>query len=194
MKKQFFNLPNCITFFRIIGTLCLLFMPACSTMFLLIYTLAGVTDVLDGWLARKTGTSSAWGAKLDSMADLLFYAVMFIKILPMLWMKLSVGTWYTIGVILFLRVSAYTVAAIRYRQFGFLHTYLNKLTGLAVFAIPYVISLPFAALVCRIICGIAIAASGEELLLHLCRREYDPNIQTILSKKKICALFRQNHS
>lgn len=136
MKKQFFNLPNCITFFRIIGTLCLLFMPACSTMFLLIYTLAGLTDVLDGWLARKTGTSSAWGAKLDSMADLLFYAVMFIKILPMLWMKLSVGTWYAIGVILFLRVSAYTVAAIRYRQFGFLHTYLNKLTGLAVFAIP----------------------------------------------------------
>lgn len=103
MKKQFFNLPNCITFFRIIGTLCLLFMPACSTMFLLIYTLAGVTDVLDGWLARKTGTASAWGARLDSIADLFFYAVLFLKIFPIL--KLPVGIWCGVIVVLLLRVT-----------------------------------------------------------------------------------------
>ena len=66
------NPANSMTFLRIIGSFCLLFIPACSAMFLAIYTLAGVTDVLDGWLARKTGTASAWGARLDSIADLFF--------------------------------------------------------------------------------------------------------------------------
>ena len=41
-----------------------------------IYTFAGLTDVLDGWLARKTGRASEFGARLDSVADLLFYSVL----------------------------------------------------------------------------------------------------------------------
>ena len=97
------NPANSMTFLRIIGSFCLLFIPACSAMFLAIYTLAGVTDVLDGWLARKIGTASAWGARLDSIADLFFYAVLFLKIFPIL--KLPVGIWCGVIVVLLLRVT-----------------------------------------------------------------------------------------
>ena len=97
------NPANSMTFLRIIGSFCLLFIPACSAIFLAIYTLAGVTDVLDGWLARKTGTASAWGARLDSIADLFFYAVLFLKIFPIL--KLPVGIWCGVIVVLLLRVT-----------------------------------------------------------------------------------------
>ena len=76
------NPANSMNFLRIIGSFCLLFIPACSAMFLAIYTLAGVTDVLDGWLARKTGTASAWGARLDSIADLFFTRFCFSKFFP----------------------------------------------------------------------------------------------------------------
>ena len=47
-------------------------------------TISGLTDALDGWLARKLRCESAFGAKLDSVADLLFYAVMIFRILPIL--------------------------------------------------------------------------------------------------------------
>lgn len=191
-KKIPINPANGMTFLRIIGSFCLLFIPACSTMFLAIYTLAGVTDVLDGWLARKTGTASAWGARLDSIADLCFYAVLFLKIFPIL--KLPVGIWYAVIVVLLLRVTGYMVAVFRYHQFAAVHTWLNKLTGLAVFAIPYVAFLPIVVPFCGIVCVIAIAAASEELLLHFCRREYHPDTRTILGKKKLCARFGQKSS
>ena len=56
-----------------------------SPMFFAIYALTGLTDVLDGWIARKMGSASQFGAKLDSVADLIFYAVMLIMIFPILW-------------------------------------------------------------------------------------------------------------
>lgn len=161
------NLPNCITAARMIGTLCLIPVQSLSPAFYGLYTLTGLTDVLDGWIARKMGSASQLGAKLDSLADLIFYAMMLIKIFPILRTRLPVEIWYTVAVVLLLRLSAYLVAAVKFRKFASLHTYMNKLTGAAVFCVPYVISLPFAVPFCWAACGIAVIASGEELLIHL---------------------------
>ena len=85
MKKRNTNIPNDITILRIVGTLCLMPTYLPSPMFFAIYALTGLTDVLDGWIARKMGSASQFGAKLDSVADLIFYAVMLIMIFPILW-------------------------------------------------------------------------------------------------------------
>ena len=74
-----------ITLVRIAGTMALIFLRPLSAIFYWIYTLAGVTDALDGWIARKTKTASEFGARLDSIADLFFYAVMLVRIFPILW-------------------------------------------------------------------------------------------------------------
>ena len=71
------NIADTITSVRIAASLLLLFLPLHSVGFFAIYTLTGLSDALDGWLARKTGTASDFGARLDSIADLLFYAVLF---------------------------------------------------------------------------------------------------------------------
>ena len=62
-----------------VTALFLLFLPLGSVRFLAVYTIAGLTDVLDGWLARKTGTASPFGARLDSIADLLFYGILILR-------------------------------------------------------------------------------------------------------------------
>ena len=74
------NLPNILSYARIAGTIWLILTKPLTPLFLTIYTITGVTDVLDGAIARKYGTTSEKGAKLDSIADLLFYTLILIRI------------------------------------------------------------------------------------------------------------------
>ncbi|MDF3020081.1 MAG: CDP-diacylglycerol--glycerol-3-phosphate 3-phosphatidyltransferase [Steroidobacteraceae bacterium] len=74
------NLPNTLTWLRIfaIPLVILLFYlpfkwadPAAG----LLFALAGITDSLDGYLARRMGLTSRLGAFLDPVADKLIVAV-----------------------------------------------------------------------------------------------------------------------
>lgn len=182
-KKILSNIPNFITAARIVGTVCLLFIPALSPAFFIIYTLSGFTDVLDGWLARKTGTAGELGAMLDSIADLLYYAVMLLKIMPILVERLPLPFWWVVGFVLVLRLSAYIAAAVKFKRFASIHTYLNKVTGLAIFTVPYWLATPVFVPVCWTICVIAAIGSGEELLMHLLSKTYRADRKTILGRK-----------
>lgn len=178
------KLPNIITSLRIAGTAGLLFTVPLTPLYFAIYTLCGLSDVLDGWLARHTGAASDFGARLDSIADLLFYTVMIIKLMPILWQLLPGAFWVLLGAVLLIRLSAYGVAARRYGRFAALHTYMNKLTGAVVFLLPYVLRLPFAPVWCCAVCGVSALASTEELLIHALGGEYNANRKTILKIKK----------
>jgi phosphatidylglycerophosphate synthase len=177
------NAPNFITFLRIIGALWLCFIRPFTTAFYVVYTICGISDMLDGWVARMTGSAGEFGAKLDSIADLLFYSVMLLRIFPALWGRLTAGIWYGAGVVLLFRLASYLTAALKYRRFASLHTYLNKLTGLGVFFVPYMVGTPCAVTYCGAVCILAGAASAEELLLHLGQPVYTPDIKTIFSRK-----------
>ena len=161
------NLPNGITAARMAGTAALLLVRPLTPGFYILYTLTGLTDVLDGWIARRTGTASDFGARLDSAADLLFYAVVLCRLFPILDVRMPPEIWYAVGGVLLLRLLGYAVAAVRYRRFAALHTKLNKLTGLCVFSIAYLLDSPALVPVCCLICFLAAIAAGQELLLHL---------------------------
>ncbi len=165
-SKQNHNVANFITMLRIVGTFILLFIKPLSTAFFTIYTLTGITDVLDGFIARITHTASKFGAKLDSVADMSFYAVMLIKILPVLKSKISMQLQLAVVIILIVRICSYVLAAVKYRQFASLHTILNKLCGFGVFCVPYASILPFAVTIYWVVCGIAALAAAEELVIH----------------------------
>lgn len=171
------NIPNCITSLRITGTVLLLFLTPLTTVFFIVYTLCGFSDILDGWIARKCGTTSEFGAKLDSIADLMFYAMVIIKLLPVLWKILPVWIWYIVGGIVLVRLIAYLTAALKFHRFASLHTRSNKLTGAAVFLLPYFLALPCAVVYCFIVTGIACISSVEELVLHIVRKEYHSNMK-----------------
>lgn len=165
-------------------SLFLLFLPLSSAGFLAVYTFTGLTDALDGWLARKTGTASDFGARLDSIADLLFYAVLLLRLSPVLWRTLPVTIWYGVAVVLLVRLTAYAVAAAKYHRFAALHTWLNKLTGAGVFLLPYVIAFSTGIAYSWAVCALAFAASLEELMIHLCWKDYCADRKSILQKNQ----------
>lgn len=176
------NAADTVTSFRIAGTLLLVFLRPLSMGFFWVYAFTGLTDALDGWIARKTKTASDFGARLDSIADLLFYTVMLLRIFPILRNTLPMDIWYAVAVILILRFAAYGTAAVKYRRFASLHTYLNKVTGGAVFLIPFLLVTEYAAGYCWITCAIASAAALEELLIHLLQQTYHANTKSIFHK------------
>lgn len=160
-----------ITSARMIFSVFLLVVPLHSVGFFTAYTFAGLTDALDGWLARKTGTASEFGARLDSMADLMFYGVMLLRLFPALRQTLPVAIGYIVAAILLIRLAAYAVAAIKYHRFASVHTWLNKLTGICVFLLPYVLVRTTGIRYSWAVCALALAASVEELAIHLCQKD-----------------------
>lgn len=179
------NLADIITLFRIFGTILLLFLKPLTLGFFCVYALTGFTDVLDGWVARKIKTDGDFGARLDSIADLLFYMIILIRLLPTLVIKLPNEIWYIVAVIFCIRISAYITAVIKYRRFASLHTYLNKLTGFAVFLIPFSLVMDYAVLFCFAVCVVAAISSLEELFIHIFGKSYCPNVKSIFYKQKI---------
>ncbi|MGN1116546.1 MAG: CDP-alcohol phosphatidyltransferase family protein [Candidatus Ornithomonoglobus sp.] len=177
------RLPDLITLSRIAASLALIPMQAFSWAFLAVYTYCGISDVLDGALARRTHSESETGARLDSAADIIFFFVAILKLFPVMYHILPHGIWYIVGIIVIIRMISFAAAAVKYRCFASLHTYLNKLTGLFVFTIPYIIFLPFAEAACFIIGIIAALSAAEELLIHVCSDTYDAGRKTLFAGK-----------
>ncbi|MBQ8249957.1 MAG: CDP-alcohol phosphatidyltransferase family protein [Clostridia bacterium] len=176
-------LPNIITIFRICGSIALMFIDPIKmyVAFLVLYTLAGISDAVDGWIARHFHVTSELGTKLDTIADFLFYAVMFVKFLPPLIEQLPLWVWIIGFTIIFLRICSYVIAAIKYHRFATLHTYLNKLTGINIFIMPYFRD--YLLPVSIVLCFVAGTATLEELIIHIRSKTYDSSRKTLLFTK-----------
>lgn len=178
--KEYINIPNIITFIRILGTIALAFVAPFSAAFYIIWTICGVSDVLDGTAARLLKKESALGAKLDSTADIMFYLLMLFRVLPTLIVVLPRWIWIFVGAIAAARIGAYLAAFIKYKRFASLHSYLNKLSGFLLFLVPYFIFLKWFWIYCIVLCGIGFASSLEELLIHLLSKRYEEGRKTII--------------
>lgn len=175
------NTADTMTSIRIISSLFLVFLTPKFFGFFVVYTFIGLTDALDGWIARKTGTASDFGARLDSIADLLFYGAVLIRLFPVLLQALPGEIWYAVTCIVLVRLTAYGTAAIKYHRFASLHTWLNKLTGAAVFLLPYVLAVSTGIVYSWVVCALAFTASLEELMIHLCMKHYCADTKSIFS-------------
>lgn len=163
------HLVNCLTAARIVLAVCLLRTEAGSPAFFTLYTAAGLTDLLDGPLARRTGSQSAFGARLDSAADLVFFAAASACLLPRLWRLLPPAVWLGTLVTAAGRGTAFSLCLRHHGCIPALHTRLNKLTGAGLFCLPYVAGGHLAAYASAL-CLLALAAAAEDLWL-VCRGE-----------------------
>jgi CDP-diacylglycerol--glycerol-3-phosphate 3-phosphatidyltransferase len=183
VMKVYKNLPNFITGLRILGTAALLFVESLSLPYFIIYVLAGITDVLDGMIARLTKTTSALGSLLDSIADLFFYTVLLVKILPKLIEVLPTAIWFCVATVILIRIVSYSLAFVKYKRLASVHTYMNKMTGGAIFVYPFLLMTAAAIPAAFCVCAIAGIASVEELLLHVLNKDYSADVRTILFRR-----------
>ena len=125
------HLPNVISVLRIAGSAGLLFGDVTGWPFWVLYASCGISDMVDGWLARKLQAETKAGAILDSVSDIAFVACCAIRLLPVL--EIPVWLWIWAGVIVFIKMVNQVSALVVCKRFCFPHTWANKLTGLLLF-------------------------------------------------------------
>ena len=125
---------NSITVSRMLFSIALLVLLPRSLLFAVLYLLCGVTDVLDGFIARKLHTESEKGAMLDSIADLLFTVVYAVKIPPIL--RIPLWIWIWTAIIAVTKITCIAIASKKAHRLEIEHSLGNKLTGLLLFLLP----------------------------------------------------------
>lgn len=159
------HIPNILSGLRILLAIMLTVIEPFSTVFWLTYAICGLSDMVDGYIARKTNTTSKLGALLDSIADILLLSVMLIIFVPLLTLPIGLIVWIAaIGVI---RLVALVTAYWKYHTFAILHTYANKLVGLLLFIFPFLYKIMDVTILGTIICIIASISAIEELVIQV---------------------------
>ena len=129
------HLPNIFSSLRIVGAFALLLSNVSSSLFGVLYIVCGISDIVDGWLARKLKCVTRTGALLDSLADFCFVACCVWKLLPIF--ELPQWLWLWAGVIVVIKVVNQLSALVMYGRCCFPHTLANKWAGFLLFiAVP----------------------------------------------------------
>lgn len=133
--------------------------------------LAGLTDTLDGPVARMTGRTSRYGSQMDSLADMLLMGS------TVVWMALLRPGFFTAeatGLMVWLGIglAGLTVTLVRFGRVGDLHLYSAKAAGVVghLFAIWLFVFDDYSRIFWAVTIGLAILAATETLLMAILRR------------------------
>ncbi|MGM9552730.1 MAG: CDP-alcohol phosphatidyltransferase family protein [Faecousia sp.] len=169
-------IANLITALRIIAAIAMLFTIPLSVPFFVFYVVGGLSDIIDGTVARRCGSAGDFGAKLDSIADLVFCAAALLR----LWKLFPAFVWWAAGTITAVKISVALIGFVRFRKLCLPHTLLNKITGAAVFLLPCVCRCGFFNALCHAVSAVAFLAAAEELLCAICRKSFDAEYKGFL--------------
>lgn len=154
------NIANYISISRIIMSLALLLTDTFSIYFLIIYVYCGISDILDGLIARKRKNESKLGAILDSIADIIFVLIAMIKILPILNLTNGIIIW--IVIIILVKIVNVICSYFYNKEIVLPHTIANKITGFILFIAPFIIINTNLIIIEIIVCSIATFAAVQE--------------------------------
>ena len=154
------NIPNYISISRIIMAIALLIPKTFSETFYIIYIYCGLSDILDGFLARKYKITSEFGAKIDSLADMIFVFVSILKIIPVIEISIAIYIW--IIIIILIKVFNIICGYKYYKKLTLLHTTANKIAGLILFVNPLIMGIIDIKILEILICGIATFSAIQE--------------------------------
>ena len=158
-------MANIITCCRVLCSILLLFFHMTSIPFYVLYLFCGLSDVLDGIVARKTNTVSSFGAKLDTIADFIFVVILLIKI----WLEMDVPIWLWIWIVAIGGIKIVTViwGFVLTKRLIVEHTLLNKATGVLLFLLPLSliwIELKYSAIVVCVLATISAIQEGYYII------------------------------
>ena len=153
-------MANLLTGLRILCAALLLAFPPFSPAFWALYLSGGLSDMLDGPVARRTHTESALGARLDTVADFALLAACLVKLLP----AVSVPRWVLGAIAVIAAIKAVNVIScfVYCGRFVAAHTAMNRVAGGLLFTLP--LTLPFVplAVTAPVVCAVAAFAAVQE--------------------------------
>ena len=190
--KEFFRkqCANILSTARIIAAILLFFLDEIKAPFIIIYVFCGLTDFVDGKLARKLNITSTLGAALDTIGDVLTYLA-FVKILIIqnLVPGWAVG-WYIVAMLG--NIVAGLIAKKRFGEFYLIHSLFGKVLGVSLFTLPIWLNLTekvlpanYNILCLIVICIIATISAVESIYIQLKSKE---QLTDITSLKQLFAL------
>jgi len=188
MQKQ---LPNILSFSRIPLSILLPFLVNHSGWFVTVYVITGLTDILDGQLARKHGRCTEFGAKLDGFADMLFMLSLLVIVfaLQQLHRFIALHVLIALAAVVMLKVTNLILGRVKFRVWSTMHTKANKVTAMPfLFLVPVLVVTGAVTLWLNVILALllllVLAANVEETLILLRCKTYDANTVSIFSLKK----------
>lgn len=131
------SLPNIITASRGAAAVAMLWFPLFSPGFWGLHCWCGFSDMIDGALARRMNAESRLGARLDSVADMVFVICSAVMILPEI--HLPLWLWLWIAAIGAAKLAGITAGSCRQRELAIPHSMTNRLTGILLFCLPFAI-------------------------------------------------------
>ena len=162
-------MANGITGFRIVCALTLAFVPTFSRGFYVLYLLGGISDALDGIVARRFGRVTELGSRLDTASDTVFTLTVWFKVVQAVYFP----PWLLVWVSCIAAVKAVNILSgmLRYKRLMAEHTVANKLCGALLFALPLCIGrFPWQPVAVLLILSCAAATFAALQEGHLIRR------------------------
>ena len=153
-------IANIITGFRVLISIALLFCPFFSPVFYVLYLIAGLSDMIDGTIARRMNTVSEFGARFDTAADFVFVVVCLIKFLPVI----SIPAWLYVWIVLIALIKIINIISgyVVQKKLMAVHSVMNKVTGVSLFILPLtfpIVPLKYLAIP---VCAVATFAAVQE--------------------------------
>ncbi len=146
----------------------------------MLYFFCGISDALDGYLARRFQLSSPLGATLDSVADCVFVFIVLAIVVPRICLPLWILLW--MGGIFVIKLGTLVTGLLRFRGLAFLHTYFNKAAGGGLFCFPVLYYFWGITISAAIVCTLATLAATEELVINLSQKELQRDKKSLLIK------------
>jgi CDP-diacylglycerol--glycerol-3-phosphate 3-phosphatidyltransferase len=177
-KSKLITFPNILSISRSLLSPIIFLIKDNKFLLFSFLIIIGLTDVLDGYIARKYKIQTIIGSWLDSVSDFIFYILLVIYIV-IFEFDIIIRVKYFIIIIIGLKLLAIIIGFIKYRRFGFLHTLGNKITGIIIF-VGFCIFILFGnKTTIEIGLYISIISSVEELIITIIGKKYEENIKGI---------------
>ena len=128
--ENILNVPNAISFYRLamFPVILVLAVLGVEKWFVILFCINLVSDIIDGFLARKLNLVTRFGAALDNLADMGTYVLALLGLFLFKWDDIKPHAWL---LYLFLAIFAisYLVAFIRFGKIPGLHLYGGVIAG-----------------------------------------------------------------
>jgi CDP-diacylglycerol--glycerol-3-phosphate 3-phosphatidyltransferase len=180
MRSNLYSVPNLLSLLRLIlvPILITLAVYGQAELFLLLLAVSLVSDVLDGYMARKLQQTSELGARLDSWGDILTYGAM-ISALYLIWPAVfSAQAGFLLAAMLSF-ILPLLLALSRFGSYPSYHTIGAKVTAILMAPAYYLLILWDTELFFRAVILLRVLVAVEEIAITFALKRPKSNVDSV---------------